>query len=330
MARRAEKLLSGLEDVRSSDRVSEGAVPDPGPPAARRRSRRAGCRSRTGRLEIFTDVDVAVDRGSRVAILGLNGAGKTTCCGFSAACWRPTPASAAGARPAAGLLRPGARDARRRPDDPRAHAQRRARPDRHRTCARSSAPSSSPATTSKAGRGALRRREDPAGAGTLVLLGANVLLLDEPTNNLDPVSREQVLDAIANLPGAIVLVTHDAGAVQALKPDRADPAAGRRRGRVERRPSGVGRARLSGHCPRGDRQSWGSSVVNWCPHRQCDVRASAVRPGAARSRPIGRQRTVCAASTVSHVPGWCALDRVFSQVIDGLWGRGTASARRAG
>ena len=31
-----------------------------------------------GSLEIFCDVDVAVDKGSRVAILGLNGAGKTT------------------------------------------------------------------------------------------------------------------------------------------------------------------------------------------------------------------------------------------------------------
>src|SRR6266545_2852446 len=56
---------------------------------------------------------------------------------------------------------------------------------------------------------------------TLVCSGANVLLLDEPTNNLDPVSREQVLDAIARYPGAIVLVTHDPGAVSALKPDRA-------------------------------------------------------------------------------------------------------------
>ena len=56
---------------------------------------------------------------------------------------------------------------------------------------------------------------------TLVCSGANVLLLDEPTNNLDPVSREQVLDAIARYPGAIVLVTHDPGAVMALKPDRA-------------------------------------------------------------------------------------------------------------
>jgi len=56
---------------------------------------------------------------------------------------------------------------------------------------------------------------------TLVCSGANVLLLDEPTNNLDPISREQVLDAIARYPGAIVLVTHDPGAVAALKPDRA-------------------------------------------------------------------------------------------------------------
>ena len=36
-----------------------------------------------------------------------------------------------------------------------------------------------------------------------------MLLLDEPTNNLDPVSREQVLDAIARYPGAIVLVSHE-------------------------------------------------------------------------------------------------------------------------
>ena len=31
-----------------------------------------------GSLEIFTDVDLAIDKGSRVVVLGLNGAGKTT------------------------------------------------------------------------------------------------------------------------------------------------------------------------------------------------------------------------------------------------------------
>ena len=50
--------------------------------------------------------------------------------------------------------------------------------------------------------------------------GANVLLLDEPTNNLDPASREEILKAIAKYEGAIVLVTHDEGAVEALNPER--------------------------------------------------------------------------------------------------------------
>jgi len=54
----------------------------------------------------------------------------------------------------------------------------------------------------------------------LVVSSANVLLLDEPTNNLDPASREEVLGAIRSYQGAIVLVTHDEGAVRALQPDR--------------------------------------------------------------------------------------------------------------
>ncbi|MCC5697112.1 hypothetical protein LH612_28540, partial [Klebsiella pneumoniae] len=45
-------------------------------------------------------------------------------------------------------------------------------------------------------------------------------LLDEPTNNLDPASREQVLQALRSFTGAVVLVTHDPGAVQALQPER--------------------------------------------------------------------------------------------------------------
>jgi ATPase subunit of ABC transporter with duplicated ATPase domains len=54
----------------------------------------------------------------------------------------------------------------------------------------------------------------------LVVSSANVLLLDEPTNNLDPASRAEVLSAIKTYAGAVVLVTHDEGAVQALDPDR--------------------------------------------------------------------------------------------------------------
>ena len=54
----------------------------------------------------------------------------------------------------------------------------------------------------------------------LVTSSANVLLLDEPTNNLDPVRREQVLNALRTYRGAIVLVTHDEGAVDSLAPEK--------------------------------------------------------------------------------------------------------------
>ena len=154
------------------------------------------------------------------------------------------------ARAAARLLRPGARDARRRPHHPGAHALGRG-------------PEQTDTDLRKILGAFLFTGDDvdkPAGVlsggektrlalATLVCSGANVLLLDEPTNNLDPVSREQVLDAIARYPGAIVLVTHDPGAVHGAQAGPGDPAARRRRGRVERRPAGARRARLIPRSP---------------------------------------------------------------------------------
>jgi ATPase subunit of ABC transporter with duplicated ATPase domains len=55
---------------------------------------------------------------------------------------------------------------------------------------------------------------------TLVGSSANVLVLDEPTNNLDPASREEILAALRTYEGAVVLVSHDPGAVEALDPER--------------------------------------------------------------------------------------------------------------
>ena len=222
MARRAERMLAGLEDVRAADKVAK--VRFPSPAACGKTPLTAKALSKSyGSLEIFCDVDVAVDRGSRVAILGLNGAGQDHA---AADAGRPARArhrrGAAGARAAAGLLRAGARDPRRRPDDPGAHALS-AHPDQTDTDLRkilgaflfSGDDVDKPAGVLSGGE------KTRLALATLVCSGANVLLLDEPTNNLDPISREQVLDAIARYPGAIVLVTHDPGAVQALKPDRA-------------------------------------------------------------------------------------------------------------
>src|SRR3954462_9796202 len=77
MARRAERLLAGLEDERRSDRVARIRFPEPAP-CGRVPLTATGLSKSYGSLEVFVDVDLAVDRGSRVVVLGLNGAGKTT------------------------------------------------------------------------------------------------------------------------------------------------------------------------------------------------------------------------------------------------------------
>jgi ATPase subunit of ABC transporter with duplicated ATPase domains len=221
MARRAERMLAGLEAERAGDKVAKVRFPAPAP-CGKTPLTAAGLSKSYGSLEVFCDVDVAVDRGSRVAVLGLNGAGKTTLL-----------------RVLAGLVSP---------DTGTVHeghglrmgyyAQEHETLDVHRTVLehmRAAAPQQSDGELRRILGAFLFSGDDvdkSAGVlsggektrlalATLVCSGANVLLLDEPTNNLDPVSREQVLDAIARYPGAIVLVTHDPGAVAALKPDRA-------------------------------------------------------------------------------------------------------------
>lgn len=221
MAKRATRMLEGLEDVRAGDKVAKVRFPTP-TSCGRTPLTASGLSKSYGSLEIFTDVGVAVDRGSRVVILGLNGAGKTTLLRILAGMLEPDTGAV---EPGHGL-RLGY------------YAQEHETLDVDRTILehmRSAAPDQTDTDLRRILGAFLFSGDDvdkPAGVlsggektrlalATLVCSGANVLLLDEPTNNLDPVSREQVLDAIARYPGAIVLVTHDPGAVAALKPDRA-------------------------------------------------------------------------------------------------------------
>ncbi|MGH3266143.1 MAG: ABC-F family ATP-binding cassette domain-containing protein, partial [Trebonia sp.] len=77
MDRRADALAAGLAEVRVRDKVAR--LRFPAPAACGRTPLSAAELSKSyGSLEVFTDVDLAVDRGARVVVLGLNGAGKTT------------------------------------------------------------------------------------------------------------------------------------------------------------------------------------------------------------------------------------------------------------
>ena len=77
MLKRAEKLMAGVEGERRADRVARIKFPAPAP-CGKTPLTAAELSKSYGSLEVFTDVDLAIDKGSRVVILGLNGAGKTT------------------------------------------------------------------------------------------------------------------------------------------------------------------------------------------------------------------------------------------------------------
>src|SRR5690606_16100753 len=68
----AEKMLSSLEEVRQVDRVAKLRFPDPAS-CGKTPLQAEGLSKSYGSLEIFAGVDLAIDRGSKVVVLGLNG-----------------------------------------------------------------------------------------------------------------------------------------------------------------------------------------------------------------------------------------------------------------
>jgi len=55
-----------------------------------------------------------------------------------------------------------------------------------------------------------------AALATVLAMEPPVLLLDEPTANLDEPSRRRLLDLLAELPGSILVATHDTAAIRRL------------------------------------------------------------------------------------------------------------------
>ncbi len=221
MLARAEKMVERTDDIRQADKVAHISFPEPAP-CGKTPLNATGLTKMYGSLEVFAGVDLAIDKGSRVVVLGFNGAGKTTLLKLLAGVERT---DGEGGIVSGHGLKIGyfAQEHDTIDGDLSVWENTiRACPDAGEQDLRSLL-------------GAFmfsgEQLEQPAGTlsggektrlalAALVSSRANVLLLDEPTNNLDPISREQVLDALRSYTGAVVLVTHDPGAVRALDPER--------------------------------------------------------------------------------------------------------------
>jgi len=218
--KRVERLRVGAVGAPlKSDRKYKVRFPSP-PRAGRVVLEAEGLAQAYGGPAVFEGVSFAVERGERLLIMGLNGAGKTSLLRILAG----------EARPVAGEFRTGfgvslgyyAQEHEGIQPGVSVIAHMREASDVPEVEQRnllgmfglSGEIAFQDAGTLSGGE------KTKLALAQLVAGKHNLLLLDEPTNNLDPPSREAIGAALAGWPGAMVIVSHDVGFVAQLAPSR--------------------------------------------------------------------------------------------------------------
>jgi ATPase subunit of ABC transporter with duplicated ATPase domains len=169
---------------------------------------------------VFEDVSFEVERGERLLVMGLNGAGKTSLLRILAGETRSD----------AGTFRlgHGAQLGYYAQEHEGIHEGMTVLSHMHQA-----SPADDQSLRSLLGMFSLPGERAFQDAGTLsggektklalaqlVAGRKNLLLLDEPTNNLDPPSRTAIAQALRDWPGAMVIVSHDTEFVETLAPER--------------------------------------------------------------------------------------------------------------
>src|SRR5438094_4604821 len=217
--KRVERLKVDKVAAPARERKARYRFPEP-PHSGRLLLAAAGLAKGYGGPAVFKRVGFELERGGRLLVLGLNGAGKTSLLRILAGV---TPADAGSLRFGTGV-------------SVGYYAQEHEGIERGRTVfehMRRASDAAEPQLRAILGMFGLVGDVAFQDAGTLsggektklalaqLVAGRhNLLLLDEPTNNLDPPSREGVARALAAWPGGIVLVSHDTEFVSALEPER--------------------------------------------------------------------------------------------------------------
>lgn len=219
METRVDRMKTELVDVQRRGKDVKVRFPQP-EQSGRLPLSAIGLAKTYGDNVVFVDVDVAVERGEHVMIMGLNGAGKTTLLRILAGEESTDLGSIElGYKASLGY-----------------YAQEHEQIHRGETVLEhmrrvSGLPDLQ--LRSQLGHFLLADKVDQDGStlsggektklalAMLMTSRPNVLLLDEPTNNLDPQAKEALLGALLQYQGTMILVSHDTDFVAELGPDRA-------------------------------------------------------------------------------------------------------------